>query len=89
MLKSRCFLHAARRSNGNFVRAAGLFERTAEQDFAKRPVLVRDDKQLLTYDQLNNRIGQYAALLSSKLRDSRREAPRRASRFRQKRRCSN
>jgi hypothetical protein len=54
------------RFNSNFVKAAGLFERTSSQDYAKRPFLIQDQSKQLTYDQFNNRVGQYASLLSSK-----------------------
>ncbi|KAI6172452.1 hypothetical protein M3Y98_00974700 [Aphelenchoides besseyi] len=68
MLKTRAIFFSARRSNGNFVQSMGLWERTAVQEYAKRSALVADENTQLTYDQLNNRIGQYASLLSSKYR---------------------
>ena len=68
MLMRRRFLSVAitRRSNANFVRAAGLYERTEAKEYAKRPFLIEDEKTRLSYDQFNKRAGQIASLLSRK-----------------------
>ncbi|KAI1709791.1 AMP-binding enzyme domain-containing protein [Ditylenchus destructor] len=65
-LYSRLILFPGRRHSSNFVKAAGFFENTSSQEYAKRPILIEDETKQLTYEALNNRIGQYAALLHGK-----------------------
>ncbi|KAI1710725.1 AMP-binding enzyme domain-containing protein [Ditylenchus destructor] len=65
-LYSRLILFPGKRHSSNFVKAAGFFENTSNQEYAKRPILIQDENKHLTYEALNNRIGQYAALLHGK-----------------------
>uniref|UniRef100_A0A914Q2Y2 AMP-dependent synthetase/ligase domain-containing protein n=1 Tax=Panagrolaimus davidi TaxID=227884 RepID=A0A914Q2Y2_9BILA len=49
----------------NFARAAGFHEKTDSTDYANKTVLI-DDNGSLTYKEFNNKIGQYASILTSK-----------------------
>ncbi|CAD5218124.1 unnamed protein product [Bursaphelenchus okinawaensis] len=66
MLRQRLPVLTTKRFNGNFVKAAGFDEKTKEAEFGSRKLLIQDEKNLLTYDGLNQRVGQYANLLSTK-----------------------
>jgi hypothetical protein len=66
MLRYRTIFQLTRRLNSNFVYQAGLFERTSSTEYAKRPFLIQDESNALNYSEFNNRVGQFASLLSSK-----------------------
>lgn len=57
---------ASFRFSSNFLLTGGFSERTANADFANKQLLILDEKNSITYAQLNEQIGRYAALLNGK-----------------------
>jgi hypothetical protein len=56
----------SQRYSSNFVKAAGFYEGTSSQDYAKKTFLIGDEDKTVSYGEMNTLIGKYASILHGK-----------------------